>query len=578
MIILPISAALGDSEVFFVVDASANEDEDESNLRDDDERSSNDVSASSDVVSSFAPKMACVRLALHSAMREKVSLSSTAAVHSSDVFAANAPGSNSADGSSSTPFESAVSAAATRRNDARAAAAAALLADAASRSRSPAARIARLARAPVASDADSSSSAPLARDTSSTAAANAAAASLASSARFRAVANASASSADRTSASADPSRAGVRSRPVRSRPGRRRRRHLSGEVIAGGFGRARGGGGAFARLHGGERRAEFFDGCLGGGRREFARAVHRRVAHQRAAVECLRERLHHRVVGDVRRAARGGSHRRSRARGGRRRRGGPLGRGPRSRVFARPLVIPRREHAVHLDAKPRGKRHALEEGDFALGFARRGGGCRCGVVDRARRGGFDRVLLLRGLPQRPPLGPRPPTAAVGGALCRFRALVRALFGLGCDDPVVPRERAGPSRSRASARGDDDPRGRAGRNGPARATRGAGRQRGAFSADPRAGRRARRSPRESPRSSRTRRRPRSSFRACPIRAHTRARRGDRARAAARPTFRTEVFGFFGGADRARHVDRAIPRCRARNGHEIGSRDAQFVGEP
>ena len=68
---MPISAALGDSEVFFVVDASANEDEDESNLRDDDERSSNDVSASSDVVSSFAPKMACVRLALHSAMREK---------------------------------------------------------------------------------------------------------------------------------------------------------------------------------------------------------------------------------------------------------------------------------------------------------------------------------------------------------------------------------------------------------------------------------------------------------------------------------------------------------------------------
>ena len=402
----------------------------------------------------------------------KVSLSSTAAVHSSDVFAANAPGSNSADGSSSTPFESAVSAAATRRNDARAAAAAALLADAASRV-APRPRASRaLARAPVASDADSSSSAPLARDTSSTAAANAAAASLASSARFRAVANASASSADRTSASADPSRAAFVPAPVRSRPGRRRRRHLSGEVIAGGFDRARGGGGAFARLHGGERRAEFIDGCLGGGRREFARAVHRRVAHQRAAVECLRERLHHRVVGDVRRAARGGSHRRSRARGGRRRRGGPLGRGPRSRVFARPLVIPRREHAVHLDAKPRGKRHALEEGDFALGFARRGGGCRCGVVDRARRGGFDRVLLLRGLPQRPPLGPRPPTAAVGGVLCRFRALVRALFGLGCDDPVVPRERAGPSRSRASARGDDDPRGRAGRNGPARATRGA----------------------------------------------------------------------------------------------------------
>ena len=105
-----------------------------------------------------------------------------------------------------------------------------------------------------------------------------------------------------------------------------------------------------------------------------------------------------------------------------------------------------------------------------------------------------------------------------------------------------------------------------------------RQRGAFSADPRAGRRARRSPRESPRSSRTRRRPRSSFRACPIRAHTAC--ATRRMRAPRPGRRSEprFLDFLAGRIARGMSTARFPRCRARNGHEIGSRDAQFVGEP
>ena len=213
-----------------------------------------------------------------------------------------------------------------------------------------------------------------------------------------------------------------------------------------------------------------------------------------------------------------------------------------------------------------GEGHALEEGDFALEFARRSGG-RCGVVGPS---------APRGIRPRPPPPRTPPAPTAWSTPTNRRrrwrpsplprARPRALRARR-DDPVVPRERAGHPVPRVGA-------GRRRSRGRLEETVLRERRVAPFSPTWRvSGTRARDDSRVEARANRREARGRADApvhlsRVSDTRPH-RVRDEANARAAARTTFRTEVFGFFGGRI-ARDISTAqIPRRRARNGHEIGS---------